>query len=61
MWRVYYGAKRMLRSAASPAQGPAITMKQFPDEVSALTFVAECRRKGIRAEMPVRVREAVTA
>lgn len=61
MWRVYYGAKRMMRSAASPAQGRAITMKQFADEASALAFVAECRRKGVRAEMPVRARQAVTA
>lgn len=61
MWRVYYGAKRMVRSAAVPAQGPAMTMKEFADEASAKVFVANCRENGVPAHDPVPVKQRVIA
>jgi len=61
MWRVYYGAKRMMRSAASPAQGRAITLRDFADEASALSFVAECRENGVSVNEPTLVRESANA
>jgi hypothetical protein len=61
MWRVYYGAKRMMRSAAVTARGRAITPRDFADEASALSFVAECRKSGVSVNEPTLVKELASA
>jgi len=60
MWWVYFGAKRMVRSAAVPAQGPVMRVKEFADEASAKVFVANCRKDGVPANDPVQLKQTAS-
>jgi hypothetical protein len=61
MWRLFYGSKRMMRSADAPAQGRPITLKEFRDEASAWAFIAKCRENGVPADTPVQVKQTASA